>query len=138
MSNVEVTTGDKIKGKVKEGLGSITGNKEMKEEGKAVHKVEKDAAKVEKQEAKVAKQHNKMAEHSLEGGVQDPSNVGVGEKMVGGIKEGLGNLTGDKQMKEEGKAVGKAEKDYEKLDKEGKKLEKKDDKLLEHRLKADV
>jgi uncharacterized protein YjbJ (UPF0337 family) len=39
MSGVEVTTGDKIKGKLKEGLGKITGDKELKEEGKAVKKV---------------------------------------------------------------------------------------------------
>lgn len=116
----------------------MTGNKEMKEEGKAVHKAEKEADKVDKQQGKVAKQHGKMAEHSLEGGVQDPSNVGVGEKLMGGIKEGLGNLTGDKQMKEEGKAVGKTEQDYAKLQKEAKKLQKHDDKLMEHRLKADI
>lgn len=37
MSTVpEVTTGDKIKGKLKEGLGKVTGDKHMVEEGKAV------------------------------------------------------------------------------------------------------
>ena len=53
MSVPQVTTGDKIKGKLKEGVGSIIGDKDMKEEGKAVKKVEKDAHKVEKQQLKV-------------------------------------------------------------------------------------
>lgn len=139
MSTVpEVTTGDKIKGKLKEGLGKVTGDKEMKEEGKAVKKVEKDAHKVEKQQMKVDKQANKVYEKSVEGGVQDPSNVGVGEKMMGSIKQGVGSLIGDKQMEKEGKAVGKAEEEHAKLQKEHDKQLKNQDKLLEHRMKADV
>lgn len=79
-----------------------------------------------------------MAEHSIEGGVQDPSNVGIGEKMVGGLKQGVGSLIGDKQMEKEGKAVFKAEEDHAKLQKENDKQLKNQDKLLEHRMKADV
>ncbi len=138
MSNVDVTTGDKIKGKLKEGMGSLTGNKEMKEEGKAVKKVEKDAHKLEKQEEKFAKQHSKLQEHSLQGGVQDPHNVSLGEKITGSLKEGVGSLTGNKEMKKEGEAVSKVEKDQEKLNKEGKKMSEKESELLAHRMKADI
>lgn len=138
MSSNPVTTGDKIKGKVKEGLGTVLNDKEMKEEGKAVHKVEKDAHKVDKQQQKVYKQQNKLAEHNSQAGVQDPSNVGVGEKLMGGVKQGVGSLIGDKQMEKEGKAVGKVEEDHAKLMKEHDKAAKHQEKMLEHRLKADV
>lgn len=66
----EVTTGDKVKGKLKEGLGTVLHNKDMKEEGKAVKKVEKDTHKVEKQNEKILKQQVKMDEHAMQGGVQ--------------------------------------------------------------------
>jgi uncharacterized protein YjbJ (UPF0337 family) len=134
----EVTTGDKIKGKLKEGLGTVINDKDMKEEGKAVEKVEKDAHKVEKQNEKVLKQQNKLMEHTAEAGVQDPSNVGVGEKMMGAMKQGVGSLIGDKQMEKEGKAVEKVEEDHAKLQKEAEKNAKKADKLMEHRMKAQV
>jgi uncharacterized protein YjbJ (UPF0337 family) len=134
----EVSTGDKIKGKLKEGVGKVIGDHELKEEGKAVKKVEKDAHKVEKQQEKVNKEHAKVYEHSAQAGVQDPSNVGLGEKIVGGVKQGVGSLIGDKQMEKEGKAVGKVEEDYSKLEKEREKQAKHQGKLNEHRLKADI
>ena len=138
MSSNPVTTGDKIMGKVKEGLGSVIGDKDMKEEGKAVHKVEKDAHKVDKQQEKVEKQHDKLAEHHAQSGVADPSNVGVGEKMMGSLKSGVGSLIGDKQMEKEGKAVGKVEEDHAKMMKEHEKQAKNLDKMADHRDKANV
>jgi uncharacterized protein YjbJ (UPF0337 family) len=138
MSSNPVTTGDKIKGKLKEGLGTVINDKDMKEEGKAVKKVEKDAHKVDKQQEKVYKKQEKLAEHNAQAGVADPSNVGVGEKLMGGVKQGVGSLIGDKQMEKEGKAVGKVEEDHAKLMKEHDKQAKNEAKMYEHRLKADV
>ena len=166
MSNqVDVTTGDKIKGKLKEGFGKITGDKEMKEEGKAVKKVsvyyahathavislhcsltctycitqvEKNAEKVDDQTKKVMKQNDKVYENAAKGGVSDPSNVGVGEKLVGGIKENVGSLFGNKDMEKEGKAVRKTEEAHEKASKEADKLADKQADLNKQRLKADL
>ncbi|KAL0487907.1 hypothetical protein AKO1_008896 [Acrasis kona] len=133
---MEVSTGDKILGKVKEGLGKITGDKDLKEEGKAVHKTEKDLEKVEKQQEKVAKQSQEVYEHASKGGVSDPSNITVGEKLTGAIKQGVGALIGDKNMEKEGKAVGKAEEAYEKLEKNSDKLADKQGDLAKHSAQA--
>lgn len=164
----EVTTGDKIVGKIKEGVGKVTGNKDLKEEGQAVHKViyrlrvvgclwkwslcarcdsfynygilqvEKDNEKLEKQAEKVAKQDAKVAENAARGGVSDPSNVGVGEKILGSVKEGLGSLTGNKSLEKEGAAVRKTEEASHKADKEADKFADKHDDLEKHRTKAGI
>jgi len=94
--------------------------------------------KVEKQSEKILEKHQKMAEHNAVAGVQDPSNVGVGEKLMGSLKQGVGSLVGDKQMENEGKAVFKVEEDHEKLEKERHKQMKHQNELLVHRLQADI
>ncbi|KAL0487210.1 hypothetical protein AKO1_012176 [Acrasis kona] len=132
----EVSTGDKILGKIKEGVGKVTGDKDLKEEGKAVHKTEKDLEKVDKQHDKVAKQSEKVYENAAKGGVNDPSNVTVGEKLTGALKQGVGSLIGDKDMEKEGKAVSKAEEAHEKLEKQQDKLHDKQGDLAKHSTQA--
>ncbi|KAL0486480.1 hypothetical protein AKO1_011971 [Acrasis kona] len=134
----EVTTGDKVLGKVKEGLGSLTGDKDLKKEGKAVHKTDKDLDKVDKQQDKVAKQSEKVSENAAKGGVSDPSNVTVGEKITGAVKQGLGSLTGNKDLEKEGKAVSKTEESNEKLQKHSDKLADKQGDLAKHSNQANL
>lgn len=100
--------------------------------------VEKNAEKVDKQSEKVAKQHVKMNDNALKGGVQDPTNVGIGEKITGTIKENFGSLLGNKEMESEGKAVRKTEEASEKAAKEREKLADKQADLNKNRLKADI
>eukprot|EP01111_Echinosteliopsis_oligospora_P006389 TRINITY_DN204_c0_g1_i1.p1 TRINITY_DN204_c0_g1~~TRINITY_DN204_c0_g1_i1.p1 ORF type:complete len:146 (+),score=70.12 TRINITY_DN204_c0_g1_i1:85-522(+) len=137
-ASAEVSTGDKIMGKLKEAAGSVIGDKDLKAEGKAVHKAEKDAEKVDEHEKKVLKQNDKVAEHQATAGVADASNVTLGEKLVGGIKANVGAAIGDKDMKKEGEAVHKTEKEHAKLEKEAGKLDKKEDDLLKHKTQADI
>lgn len=67
---------DEIKGKVKQSVGSLTGNDDMEREGEA--------------EANVAK-----AEREVEGTV---------DQTVGSAKETVGDLTDDPELELEGKA----------------------------------
>lgn len=54
------------------------------------------------------------------------------------MKQGVGSLIGDKQMEKQGAAVSKVEEDQAKLQKEAIKGAKQADKMVEHRLKADI
>eukprot|EP01113_Clastostelium_recurvatum_P024551 TRINITY_DN292_c0_g1_i1.p1 TRINITY_DN292_c0_g1~~TRINITY_DN292_c0_g1_i1.p1 ORF type:complete len:160 (-),score=70.16 TRINITY_DN292_c0_g1_i1:71-505(-) len=111
----DITTGDKIKGSIKEGLGKLTGNSDLKHEGEAVHKAEKDEHKLQKEQAKAAEEASKMHAHAAKAGVhtevKENGEVGVGafDKAVGSIKETVGGLVGAKGMESEGKAVRKAD-----------------------------
>jgi len=134
----QVTTGERIKGKLKEGVGKLTGNQEMKEEGKAVKHVEKDTHKVDKQQDKVLQQDAKTHTYAAQAGVVDAHNVGLVDKAGGMVKENVGSLIGNKQMESEGKAVRKTEESAEKLEKETDKLNKNQSKLVSDRLKADI
>eukprot|EP01110_Echinostelium_bisporum_P012985 TRINITY_DN8169_c0_g1_i1.p1 TRINITY_DN8169_c0_g1~~TRINITY_DN8169_c0_g1_i1.p1 ORF type:complete len:151 (-),score=82.48 TRINITY_DN8169_c0_g1_i1:17-424(-) len=135
---MEVSTGDKLKGKLKEGFGKVTGNKEMKEEGKAVEKVEKHSEKMEKQNEKFAKEQNKQYEHAANAGISNPNDIGVTDKIIGSAKQGLGSLIGDKQMESEGKSVFKAEEAGQKADKRAEKVAEESHKVQKERMKSDI
>jgi uncharacterized protein YjbJ (UPF0337 family) len=67
---------DEAKGNIKEGLGKVTGNRDMEAEGKAEH------------ETAAAKREVK----------------GVGNQVKGSVEEGLGKVTGDEETRARGTA----------------------------------
>lgn len=67
---------DEMKGKVKEGVGKITGDTEMQSEGRAEHDTAHATREVK----------------------------GAGEQLKGSVQEGLGKVTGDDETRARGMA----------------------------------
>jgi len=53
-------------GSLKQGVGSLVGDKQMENEGKAVFKVEEDHEKLEKERHKQMKHQNELLVHRLQ------------------------------------------------------------------------
>eukprot|EP01112_Ceratiomyxa_fruticulosa_P022696 TRINITY_DN83_c0_g1_i1.p2 TRINITY_DN83_c0_g1~~TRINITY_DN83_c0_g1_i1.p2 ORF type:complete len:146 (-),score=41.32 TRINITY_DN83_c0_g1_i1:156-593(-) len=113
--DAHVTTGDKIKGGLKEGLGKLTGNDRLEHEGKEIKRAEKSEHKIEEQEQKAAKQHEKASSNAARAGItptydnSGEAHVGAWDRATGALKENVGGLIGSHSMEAEGRAVRKTE-----------------------------
>eukprot|EP01111_Echinosteliopsis_oligospora_P001277 TRINITY_DN118_c0_g1_i1.p1 TRINITY_DN118_c0_g1~~TRINITY_DN118_c0_g1_i1.p1 ORF type:complete len:141 (-),score=60.96 TRINITY_DN118_c0_g1_i1:65-487(-) len=134
-STTSVSTTDKIIGSIKENVGSFIGDKDMKEEGKAVHKLEKNEEKIAEGQEKLAKKNDEVDKYEAKAGV-DAEHITTGDRLLGSIKKHVGSAIGNKDMKEEGKAVEKAEEAQHKLEKQRDKLAEEHNKAGENRDKA--
>lgn len=65
---------DELKGNIKQGVGKVTGNREMEAEGRAQHDTAEASRKVK----------------------------GSASELKGHVEEGLGNVSGDEEMRERG------------------------------------
>jgi uncharacterized protein YjbJ (UPF0337 family) len=91
--------GHQLKGRVKEGLGRIIGDAKLTADGSA-ERAAGDAETV-----------GGAGEDSLIG-IDNDRIAGVGHQFKGALKEGLGNITNDQELKASGaaeRAVGKAQ-----------------------------
>ena len=88
--------GHKIMGAIKEGVGKLTGDEKLQAEGVA----EKTGGSIQNAAGKV--QDSFSSEPHA--GVDHDRVEGSGKKMMGSIKEGIGNLTGDHKLQAEGHA----------------------------------
>jgi uncharacterized protein YjbJ (UPF0337 family) len=121
---------DRAIGSVKETIGSVTGNQNMELVGKAqsVHgRNESEFAKAQKQgldEPEHFVQGTKVSDHA-EGSVEGEKASSIGamkDRVVGGIKEAVGSMTGDQKTELVGKAQkvhGRNEAEFSKAQKDG-------------------
>lgn len=95
---------DKLKGKVKEGVGDLTDNHSLEAEGHLDQM---------KGEAKIQTGKVRDAAHdALEHGDESQKASGMWDRAAGKVKEGLGDLTGNASLEAEGRAqnaAGKAQ-----------------------------
>ncbi|WP_371416636.1 CsbD family protein [Caulobacter sp. S45] len=88
--------GHKLKGSIKEGLGKLTGDRQMQAEGVAEKLGGSVQNTVGKVQDHIAGEPRPFADHDRVDG--------TGKKIAGSIKEGVGKLTGNRKMQAEGAA----------------------------------